>query len=309
MRLQKWTSVFIVLFGVLALSYAAQSFTTLNVRKYHGKSGITPLTVALDTNFASISSTSDVEYAGIVGTGRLAVQSTIAAGASNGHIIKNTYTGSSSGTQAGLTVKAYDTDTNTVHAGGEYAGIYVNVKSLSDPTAGGESALISAHNYGSGGSFEVIDYGVVLYGDLREAVKVTGGTSEYAFSCVDQTITIAEFEGQNAETLDNATDGSWTSSGTLASPEAEVDGKYAVVGGDATTGLMIQAASITSTSETIQTNTFATAFGVAPVCTVAYTEDPGSAEAPWIVSVSATEIVVTTIADKNYSYIAVGARP
>ena len=82
---------------------------------------------------------------------------------------------------------------------------------------------------------------------------------------------------------------------------------WVVTGPDATTGLMIQAASITSTSSTLQTNTFATAFQSAPVCTVSYTEDAGSAEAPWIVSVSASAIVVTTIADKNYSYIAVGA--
>jgi hypothetical protein len=96
---------------------------------------------------------------------------------------------------------------------------------------------------------------------------------------------------------------------TLSGNEATIDGKYGVVGGDASTGLMVQAASITSTSSTLQTNAFAVAFGAAPVVTVSYTEDPGSAEAPWIVSVASNQVVVTTVADKNYSYIAVGARP
>jgi len=93
-------------------------------------------------------------------------------------------------------------------------------------------------------------------------------------------------------------------------PEATVDGKYAVVGGDASTGLMVQSAAITSTSEALQTNTFAVAFGAAPVVTANYTEDPGtSPESPWVVSVNATTVVFAIAADKNYSYIAVGARP
>ena len=107
----------------------------------------------------------------------------------------------------------------------------------------------------------------------------------------------------------NDPDGSVTTSNGVFNGEATVDGKYAVVGGDATTGLMIQAASITSSAATLQTNAFVTAFGATPVATVAYTEDPGGAEAPWIVAITTTNIIVTVVADKNYSYIAVGARP
>ena len=91
--------------------------------------------------------------------------------------------------------------------------------------------------------------------------------------------------------------------------EVVIDSKYSVVGQDGTTAMMVLAESVTSTSSTLQTNAFATTFGTAPVVTVAYTEDPGSAEAPWIVSVASNQVVVTTIADKNYSYIAVGSRP
>jgi len=215
---QKWTSVLIVLVGVVWIGIAAQSFTTLNVRQYHGKTRIPQLTAALDANFAQLAATGNPTFAAITGTDKLSVQSEI-AGASAGHIIKNTYEtdATSSGTQAGLIIKAYD-ETNTVHNGGEFAGLYINVKNYSDPIAGGETALITAHNYGSGGLYQVIDYGVVLYGDLREGVKLTGGTSEYALSCVDQTITIAEFEGSNGETISNVTDGQWALSGTLTAP-------------------------------------------------------------------------------------------
>jgi len=93
------------------------------------------------------------------------------------------------------------------------------------------------------------------------------------------------------------------------STEAAVDGKWAVVGPDASAGLMVLGAAITSTSDTLQTNAFATAFGGTPVVTVSYDEDPGGAEAPWVVSVNSTTLVVTTVADKDFSYIAVGARP
>ena len=51
---QTWISVLIVLVGVVWIGIAAQSFTTLNVRQYHGKTRIPQLTAALDANFAQL---------------------------------------------------------------------------------------------------------------------------------------------------------------------------------------------------------------------------------------------------------------
>ena len=92
--------------------------------------------------------------------------------------------------------------------------------------------------------------------------------------------------------------------------ETTIDGKYAVVGPDATTGLMVLGASVTSTAEVLQTNVFATAFATAPVVTCTYTEDPGAITVPiYITAVTTTNFQCVITSDKNFSYIAVGARP
>jgi hypothetical protein len=91
--------------------------------------------------------------------------------------------------------------------------------------------------------------------------------------------------------------------------EATVDGKYAVVGPDATTALMVLSASITATSATLQTNAFATTFGAAPVVTATYTEDPGDVRPIWVSAVTASNVIFSITGDKNYAYTAVGARP
>jgi len=91
--------------------------------------------------------------------------------------------------------------------------------------------------------------------------------------------------------------------------EVTIDGKYAVTGGDATTGLMVQAASVTATAATEQTNTFAVAFGAVPVVTTTYTEDPGDVRSLFIGTITTSNFICTVTADKNFSYVAVGARP
>jgi len=96
---------------------------------------------------------------------------------------------------------------------------------------------------------------------------------------------------------------------TVTTTEAVIDGKYGVTGGDASTGLMMQKASITSTAAALQTNSFAVAFGAAPVVTVSYTEDPGDVQPIFISSVTASNFVCGVTADKNFAYIAVGTRP
>jgi hypothetical protein len=91
--------------------------------------------------------------------------------------------------------------------------------------------------------------------------------------------------------------------------ETTLSGKYAVVGPDASTGLMILQASITAPNQALVTNAFATTFGAAPVVTASYTEDPGDVRPIFVSSVASNQVVFGITADKNYAYTAVGTRP
>jgi hypothetical protein len=91
--------------------------------------------------------------------------------------------------------------------------------------------------------------------------------------------------------------------------EATVDGKYAVVGGDATTGLMVLKGAVTSGTNATETVTFGTVFGAAPIVMCTYTEDPGDVRPIYVTSVTASNFVANITADKNFGYIAVGTRP
>jgi hypothetical protein len=94
-----------------------------------------------------------------------------------------------------------------------------------------------------------------------------------------------------------------------ARTEWTVDGKYSVVGGDASTGLMVLAGAVTSGTGTTETVTFAVAFGAAPIVQCTYTEDPGEVRPIFVTSVTASNFVVNITADMNFGYVAVGARP
>lgn len=97
----------------------------------------------------------------------------------------------------------------------------------------------------------------------------------------------------------------WGVAAVRSNGDIDLDGS--VVQG--TDSQLIQAASITATSATLQTNTFATAFSAAPVVTATYTEDPGDVRPIFVSSVSATQVVLSITADKNYAYTAVGLKP
>jgi len=84
---------------------------------------------------------------------------------------------------------------------------------------------------------------------------------------------------------------------------------YAVMGGDATTGLMVLKGAVTSGTNATQTVTFGTVFGAAPIVVCTYTEDPGDVRPIFVTSVTASNFVANITADKNYGYIAVGTRP
>jgi hypothetical protein len=88
--------------------------------------------------------------------------------------------------------------------------------------------------------------------------------------------------------------------------EVTLDGKYAVVGGDATTGLMIQkgdGAAVTNGA----TVTFPTVFGGVP--TVILGADESTTTVPYPSSVTASNFVVNGEAAKVQNWIAVGTRP
>jgi hypothetical protein len=94
-----------------------------------------------------------------------------------------------------------------------------------------------------------------------------------------------------------------------ARTEWTVDGKYSVVGGDASTGLMILKGAVTSGTNATETVTFGTVFGAAPIVTCTYTEDPGDVRPIFVTSVTASNFVANITADMNFGYIAVGTRP
>jgi len=97
--------------------------------------------------------------------------------------------------------------------------------------------------------------------------------------------------------------------GITAVTEVTIDSKYAVVGPDASTGLMVQGALVTSTAVPLQTNAFATVFGATPVVVASYSEDPGNSTNIYITTITVSNFLCTVEGDKNFSYIAIGARP
>ena len=115
--------------------------------------------------------------------------------------------------------------------------------------------------------------------------------------------------------------GAWTFNGAVTiantatintvdvSNEASVDSKFVAVGPNETTGLMVLGAAVTATADALQTNTFATAFGAAPIVVCTYTEDPGDVAPIFVTSTTASNFICQITADKNFQYIAIGARP
>jgi hypothetical protein len=91
-----------------------------------------------------------------------------------------------------------------------------------------------------------------------------------------------------------------------AGMEASVDGKWAAVGPDATTGQMVLGADVTATGTTM-TNAFATAFGAAPRVVCTYIE--AATTNIYLGTVTASNFISFHESSKNYNYIAVGQRP
>jgi len=146
----------------------------------------------------------------------------------------------------------------------------------------------------------------------QTAMAVTGDVTITQDGTNITTALAADTVGTNEMADADHGDVAWSSG--VASVEAgattfQVTSKYPVVGPDATTGLMTLAASVTAGAGATETNTFATAFGAAPVVVCTYTEDPGDVRPIFVTSVTASNFVANITADKNYSYVAIGQRP
>ena len=101
----------------------------------------------------------------------------------------------------------------------------------------------------------------------------------------------------------------------LVGDEANIDGKFAVVGTDATTGLMVARGTFTNGQASV---VFGANFLSAPAVVVSWTDDISSLNASTNASVAATSITVSNFVPRavigvtivtNGNYIAVGARP
>ena len=65
MRNHTLYGVLIILVGVIGISIAAQSFTSVDSSQYWGKTGIPALTAAIDANFGQLDSTDSPTFANI----------------------------------------------------------------------------------------------------------------------------------------------------------------------------------------------------------------------------------------------------
>jgi hypothetical protein len=201
--------------------------------------GTTPAAGAFTTLEASstvdLNGSIDADVTGctIDATGAVTIQGTEIGGANVGVLIKQTfqagetYTG---GTSGGLIIKAYDADGTVVHEGGETVGAYINFKLSSAPTAGGESAVLSLHNYPG---LVNPDFGVRLFGNYNDDLVQFAASS--AVDGIDMrlsTITGSDLVLSNSETIDNVTDGVINAVGNV-----QIRGALQYAGTSASTGL------------------------------------------------------------------------
>jgi len=217
------------------------------------------------------------------------------------------------GVHAGLWAYAEQSGTSVLSGNGTFDAIAATIESASTFTVGATERLSgitidSSIDAGASGTIDGSANFSAMYIksnglDWYNGLYITGCDNAILF---DGAATIDQSDA-NTLTLTETTvaiAGAATVSGDCA-----IDGKYAVVGGDATTGLMIQAAKITATAALLQTNSFAVAFATAPIVTVSYAEDAGADTRIFTTTITASNFVCSGVADKDFNYIAVGARP
>jgi len=93
------------------------------------------------------------------------------------------------------------------------------------------------------------------------------------------------------------------------SGEVTIDGKYAAVGPDATTGLMLQKGTNTLGANGLVTNALSVSFGAAPVVVCGYNGAAGAATNVYASTVASNSIVITGAAGAGVVWHAIGTRP
>jgi hypothetical protein len=137
----------------------------------------------------------------LTGDGLLSVEAELSGGANVSHLIKKTNPAGEtySGTEAGLTIKAYDEDATVTHGSGENAGLAVFFKPMSDSGTGGENVIATFHKYA--GATGTVKHGVVTYGDMTNGYTLTGGTSDYCLNFENQTASVAEMKASTGNAM------------------------------------------------------------------------------------------------------------
>ena len=173
----------------------------------------------------------------------------------------------------------------------------------------GSTNTVTFHITDDGSAVVATDYTATMYADSVKSfgsskVKTVTGTTTNSTATFDMA-TFAPYQGNNNWFIQISLGTAYKIKGIL-----QIDATPLSSGGRAVvSATMTQAASVTATAATEQTNTFTTAFGAAPVVTATYTEDPGDVRSVFIGAITTTNFICTITADKNFSYVAVGARP
>jgi hypothetical protein len=218
-----------------------------------------------------------------------------------------------------LVANAQDAETRLVAAGATSTSTIV----LTNAVEGGScSILLNADQHDDAGDMAKVlldengllsiqtDYSSKGTLATKLSMDATGIVTMMGGATLDNTASAAELN--ITETTVKIT-GALTSTGlgtfaglTTGTGEATVDGKYAVVGGDASTGLMIQKGGGAAVTNGI-TVTFAVAFGAAPTVIISAAET--TTAIPWVSSVTTTNFVVNGTDYKANNWVAVGTRP
>jgi len=206
----------------LIYSTGSPSFVTIDL------TGITDGNIPYIQSAAAGFGDSPVSYDGtnVDITTLVDIQDTAAGGASNNTLIQKTYQAGEtySGTEAALTVKAYDADATVTHGSSEHAGLALFFKPLSSSATGGENMLMSLHQHSSG--TETLTAGLMMYPKLAgSGIAMRAATMDYGFDLADAgnvVINTGDFRGHEGEIIFNDPDGTWdfgaanlTTTGTL----------------------------------------------------------------------------------------------
>ena len=210
----------------------------------------------------------------------------------------NKLTNNSAYNMAGGHIKCKNYSTGTV---GDFRGLWI--EPVDDGTVTDSSGL-----YISTDSSE-IDNLIDMNGATTPAtsdIRFSNGALIKNGSASLLTITEATVDIDGASTASSYA----SDAGITAVTEVTIDGKYAVVGPDASTGLMVQSGTFTFSGDGTVTQAFTASYSSAIPVVLEYSESPGSTtNSTWVTDNTGTNFIGHGIASKGAYWIAVGARP